>query len=76
MTPEDDPMTVEVSFKAPDKKSTGVIKVYAIGDPDDYYEIPVSVTIKSRNKAINNPFLQFLQNHPYLFPILQRLLQR
>ena len=28
---------------------------------------------KSRNRAINNPFLQFLQNHPNLFPILRQL---
>ena len=27
-----------------------------------------------RNRAINNPFLNFLHNHPNLFPILQRLL--
>ena len=29
-----------------------------------------------RNKAINTPFLNFLQQHPNLFPILQKLLQR
>lgn len=29
-----------------------------------------------RNKAINTPFLQFLENHPNLFPILQLLLQK
>jgi len=27
-----------------------------------------------RNRAINNPFLQFLQNHPNLFPILRYIL--
>jgi len=27
-----------------------------------------------KNKAINTPFLQFLENHPYLFPILRQLL--
>ena len=30
----------------------------------------------TRNKAINNPILQFLQSHPNLFPILQKLLLR
>ena len=30
----------------------------------------------ARNRAINTPFLNFLQNHPNLFPILQRLLLR
>ena len=27
-----------------------------------------------KNKAINSPFLQFLENHPHLFPLLQKLL--
>jgi len=36
---------------------------------------PLSVTMP-RNKAINRPFLNFLENHPNLFPILQKLLQR
>jgi len=31
----------------------------------------VSIT---KNKAITSPFLNFLQNHPNLFPILQKLL--
>jgi hypothetical protein len=36
---------------------------------------PLSVTMP-RNKAINRPFLNFLQNHPYLFTILRLLIQR
>jgi len=35
----------------------------------------LSVTMP-RNRAINRPFQWFLQQHPNLFPILQRLLQR
>jgi len=27
-----------------------------------------------KNKAINTPFLQFLENHPHLFPLLRQLL--
>ena len=27
-----------------------------------------------KNKAINSPFLQFLENHPHLFPLLRQLL--
>ena len=27
-----------------------------------------------RDKALNRPLLQFLENHPYLFPLLQKLL--
>ena len=29
-----------------------------------------------RNKAINNPFLNFLQSHPFLFLLLQKLIQQ
>jgi len=32
------------------------------------------VSQKSKNKAIDHSFLQFLENHPYLFPLLQQLL--
>jgi len=28
-----------------------------------------------KNKAINIPFLQFLENHPYMFPLLRQLLR-
>jgi len=27
-----------------------------------------------KNKAVNSPFLQFLENHPNLFPLLRQLL--
>ena len=27
-----------------------------------------------RNKVVNNPYLTYLQNHPFLFPLLQKLL--
>jgi len=36
---------------------------------------PYPVTMP-RNRAVTSPFLNFLQNHLNLFPILQRLLQR
>ncbi|MCK4365897.1 MAG: hypothetical protein KAW45_07590 [Thermoplasmatales archaeon] len=36
---------------------------------------PLPVTMP-RNRVVNRPFLKFLQNHPHMFPILQRLLQR
>jgi len=35
---------------------------------------PLSVTMP-RNRAINTPFLNFLHNHPNMFPLIQRLLQ-
>jgi hypothetical protein len=36
---------------------------------------PLPVTMP-RNRAMNTPFLRFLQYHPYMFPILRLLLQR
>ena len=33
--------------------------------------LPVSMP---KNKAINTPFLNFLENHPNLFPLLRQLL--
>ncbi len=35
---------------------------------------PLSVTMP-KNKPINTPFLRFLENHPYLFPLLRQLLE-
>jgi hypothetical protein len=38
---------------------------------------PLTVTItKGKSRVINTPFQWFLQSHPYLFPILQTLLQQ
>ena len=37
-------------------------------------EATLKVTMP-RNKIINNPFFEFLQNHPNLFPILRQLLR-
>ena len=42
-------------------------------NPDWDYAFRTHVT-KSRPRTVNTPFLSFLQNHPNLFPILQRLL--
>ena len=63
------------------KKGSYQIKVKAkdIYDYGSKWSDPLSVTMP-RNKAINLPFLQFLQNflqdHPNLFPILQKIIQR
>jgi len=35
---------------------------------------PLSITMP-KNKAINTPFLQFLQQHPHMFPLLRQLLE-
>ncbi|MCK4902000.1 MAG: PKD domain-containing protein [Thermoplasmatales archaeon] len=51
------------------------IKVKAKDEHDDEsdWSEPLSVTMP-RNRIVNKPFLQFLQQHPNLFPILQQLL--
>ena len=36
---------------------------------------PISISIPKNKKYTNRPFLNFLENHPRLFPILQRLLK-
>jgi hypothetical protein len=36
---------------------------------------PLSVTMPRNRPIINSPFQRFLQNHPYLFPILRHLLR-
>ena len=54
---------------------TGEIKVKAKDkyDAESEWSDPLSVTMP-RNRAINNPFLNILENHPILFQILQRFL--
>ncbi|GAG88018.1 unnamed protein product, partial [marine sediment metagenome] len=42
----------------------------AIGD-----EIWGEINIKKKSKLFNASIMQFLQNHPNLFPLLQKLLQ-
>jgi hypothetical protein len=57
-------------------QGTFTIKAQAIdihGAESDWSEFPITIP---RNKAINNPFLNFLQSHPRLFPLLQKLIQQ
>jgi len=78
LKPEDGLVTIQVSVVAPDEKNqhySGNIKVVNSEDSSDYGIIQVSLTTP-KTKAINLLFQNFLNNHPYLFPILQRLLLR
>ena len=59
-----------------DTKGTYTIKARAIdihGAESEWGELEVSMP---RNKAINTPFLNFLQSHPNLFPLLQKIFQQ
>ena len=49
------------------------VKAKDSNDLESVWSDPLSV-VMPRNKAINNPFLQFLQNYPNLFPLLQKLI--
>jgi hypothetical protein len=75
LTPADGPVTVTVTVDAPlDERTefTGEIKIVNSADSNDFKIIQVSlVTPKVK---MSNPLLQFLENHPNLFPILQQIL--
>ena len=78
LTPEDGSVTIEVEVVAPDEKNeefSGEVKVVNLEDPDDFELIDVSLSTP-RNKAFNIflQFLNFLEQHPNLFPILRHLL--
>ena len=78
LKPEDEPVTIEVTVEAPNNintEYTGIIKLCAIYDPNICCEISVYLKTQ-RNKTINNPFLNWLQCHPNVFPLLQKLIQQ
>jgi hypothetical protein len=69
---------VDVTIVAPDVSGetfTGYVKVINTDDPSDFCEAYVYLQT-SKDKSINSPFLIWLQSHPNMFPILQRLFQR
>jgi hypothetical protein len=79
LTPEDEPVIVNVTVVAPDeqnKEFIGTVKIVNKGNASDNCTIPVTLKTPRNKPYINTPFLNFLQSHPNLFPILQRLLQR
>ena len=51
------------------------VKAMDIYGRESEWSDPLSVTMP-RNKVINRPFLNFLENHPSLFPLLQELLRQ
>lgn len=77
LSPGDDTQVVEVAVTTPDEKNkvfSGEIKVVNKNNPSDYEIIPITLTTL-KNKAINTPFLQLLENHPFLFLLLRQLLR-
>ena len=76
LTPQDGEFTVTVTLKAPNKigDHVGVIKIHAVGDSSEHCEIPVTLTVTKKSREIHSSILQFLENHPHLFPILRQTL--
>jgi hypothetical protein len=67
--------TVSISYKW-NEQGTFNIRVRA---QDEYgawsdWSDPLAISMP-KNKAINSPFLQFLENHPHMFPLLRQLLE-
>jgi hypothetical protein len=72
------PEEIIVQVKAPDKKNdnfNGEIILVNNDDPADTCVINV-VLNTPRSKTMNNPILQFLDDHPNLFPILQLFIEK
>lgn len=73
LTPEDGPVAVQVTVVAPDeinKEFEGYIRVENQENLEDFDVIPVYLKTP-RKRTISAPFLDFLNNHPNLFPILR-----
>ena len=71
--------TVTVDFTAPTEKNKefiGTIKVINSNIPSEFCEIPIYLKTPKSKQIINNPFLNFLQNHQNMFPLLQKILER
>lgn len=78
LKPEDGPVIISITISAPNQANqqfTGEVKIVNTENIDDYDTISVSLT-NPRTIAMNLPFLKFLENHPNIFPLLQRLLLR
>jgi hypothetical protein len=67
------PVTVYHTYAS---KGTYVITAYAEDETGLVSPSTSFTIIIPRNKAINNPLLQFLQGHPNMFPLIQLILQR
>ncbi len=58
------------------EKGAFIISCWARDIYDAFSDISTLEVTIPRNKAIYNPFLNCLQNHPYLFLLLQKLIQQ
>jgi hypothetical protein len=76
LKPADGLSVVQVSVIAPSQKEqtfSGAIEITNIHDTSDKETILVSLTTPRAKSYINTPFLNFLQQHPHMFPMLRNL---
>ena len=73
----DDPVKVDVEVEIPDEQNQGFIGQIKIINTDDSSdnELISFFLYTTKNKAVNTPFLDFLQQHPHLFPLLRLILE-
>ena len=77
LKPDDRKVHVKVTVTVPNKKNKEYTETINVSNKEyfnDYELIQVSLSTP-KNKAINTPFINFLENHPYMFPILRQLLK-
>jgi len=74
LTPEDDPITVNVEVVAPNQQNsdfTGEVKVVNTYNSSDFDIIPVSLTTPKNRLSINSFFLKLLERFPNAFSITE-----
>jgi hypothetical protein len=76
LTPDDGTKIIYITLIAPDqihRHFSGEIKIVNTEDPNEYETIVVSLST-SKNKSINTPFLEFLENHPRMVLLIRQIL--
>jgi len=68
----DDKWSTEVTHTYP-SPGTYTVKHWVQGNDGSTDICRITITCK-RSKAINTPFLRFLENHPHIFPLLRNIL--
>jgi len=67
--------TIKSSYNWAEKGDYEVkVKARDIYGAESEWSDPLTVTMPKNKPYINTPFFQFLENHPYLFPLLRQLL--
>jgi len=77
LTPEDGPVTVNVSVVAPDVKNSdfsGQVKIENKENSSDFCTIDVSLVTPVNQNTLYSQFLQFLQKIIHRFPLLEQIL--